>query len=218
MAPSPQEILAELCTNAPTTEIRDCLRTYILNSPNIDSLHKHIVSKNIRSSIESTVHYLLDPLRTGIKTEDYTVKGLAYQLIYRVENLLPETCMHCNEEYCLNITDTPLLSCSVCGQGAHTPCVFRTLLVEEEDRAGFTPEMALQKINPLMLPELKYLCKDCTEDYLPDKNDGLKKKSAEKRRKQTEQTTENMPETDAVPEEDASDDTESQHNDSNDLH
>ena len=218
MAPSPEDILADLCTNAPTTEIRDCLRTYILNSPNIDSLHKHIVSKNIRSSIESTVHYLLDrdPLGTSIKTEDYTVKGLAYQLIYRVENLLPETCMHCNEEYCINITDTPLLSCSVCGQGAHTPCVFRTLLVEEDDRASFTPEMALQKINPLMLPELKYLCKDCTEEYLPDKNDGLKK-SAEKRRKQTEQTTENTPETDDVPEEDASEDTESQHNGSNDL-
>ena len=183
--PTPEDIMADLCTNAPTTEVRDCLRTYILNSADLDALHKHIVSKNNRSSLESTLNYLLNPMLTDIKPEDYTVKGLAYQLIYRIENLLPETCTHCSEEYCHHITDIPLLACSVCGQGAHTPCVFRTLLVEEDERANFTPEMASKKINPLMIPELKYLCKDCAEDYLPDKKDGLKK-SVEKQRARTE--------------------------------
>ena len=202
---SSEDILADLCTNAPTTEIRDCLRTYILNSTSTDALHKHIVSKNNRSAIENTVRHLCNPMRGqfyDLKTEDYTVRGLAFLLIYRIENLLPETCQHCKEEYCVNTTDIPLLSCSVCGQGAHTPCVFRTLLVEEKDRGGFTPEMALQKINPLMLPELKYLCKDCTEEYLPDKNDGLKKCAAE-RRQNSEQTNGTGSDTEDVPDGDA---------------
>ena len=56
-------------------------------------------------------------------------------------------------------------------------------------RAEFTPEMALKKINPLLLPELKYLCKDCIEDYLPDKKDGLKKSVEKSRTESVSQAT-----------------------------
>ena len=115
-----------------------------------------------------------------MNTADYNVEGLAYQLIYRIENLLPEQCKHCKEEYCNRIGDVPLLSCHVCGQGAHTPCVFDLLTIAPEKRASLTPEEAYAKINPLMLPELLYLCTHCAEEYLPDKSEGLKKRVRDK--------------------------------------
>ena len=147
------------------------------------------MSKNRRATLESTLQYL----ETTINTKEYTVEGLAYQLIYRIENFLPETCKHCNEIYCYGIHDIPLLSCSVCGQGAHTPCVYDLLHVRTEDRPSFTPEDAYAKINPLLLPELQYLCMQCIEEYLPDKNEGLLKRLPKDRaqRNQTQPTTHN---------------------------
>ena len=184
--PTPEEVIAGLCIDAPV-EVRECLRTYLLDCEDIEALHKHIVTKNRVSALASTVEYL----QVNIKTEDYTAKGLAFQLIYRIETLLPETCIHCNEEYCFGIQDKPLLACEVCGQGAHNPCVYDNLQVSTEDRASFTPELASFKINPLQLPELKYLCSGCIKDYLPDKEDGLKQ-SAKKKRERAAENEENQ--------------------------
>ena len=177
--PTQEEVLADLCLNAPSNEIRDCLRSYTLGT-SMNELHRTIKSKNNRAALENTLIYL----EAKIDISKYNVDGLAYQLIYRIENFLPEMCRHCNQEYCDKIGETPLLSCHVCGQGAHTSCVFDLLSIDSADRGTFTPDEALAKINPLMLPELHYLCTGCVESYLPDKTEGLKKKAKDEHNRQ----------------------------------
>ena len=57
---------------------------------------------------------------------EFTKDACVTAMICRIQNLLPDQCNLGREQYCINVTDTPLLPCAVCGQGTHDqkcPCV-----------------------------------------------------------------------------------------------
>ena len=60
------------------------------------------------------------------------------------------------------LTDTPLLSCAVCGQGTHDQCISKFLHLTELECRSFTTADAWSRINPTKLPGLHYLCMECT--------------------------------------------------------
>ena len=84
-----------------------------------------------------------------------------HQLVYRIQNLLPEECGICNESYVVKIADPCLLSCSVCGHEAHHKC-YQPLL-----QAANNEEIALIK-KSLGAPGFHFLCHSCEEDHIPD--------------------------------------------------
>ena len=167
---SPDDVIADLCVNAPSTEIRDCIRIYRWNQSNKINQNE-LKRKNHRATIEATLNYL----SPSVISKDYTVEGLISLVVSRINTLLPKTCQQCSESYSSSLTDEPLLCCEACGQGAHTSCILNTLQIPDEERDAITPADVLLKINPLSLPQLQYICHDCTTKYLPDKSEGLKK-------------------------------------------
>ena len=159
-------ILAELCVDAPNDSVRDALRTYDVELHT--SQNKKKFQKVKKQDIVETLEYL------GLKNQiSYTKPTCVHSLICRIENLLPDTCSMCEEDYTVGRLETPLLSCEDCGQGSHNKCILDKLEIEEADRENFTPAEAISKINPIGLPGIHYLCSKCSDEHIPSKEAGL---------------------------------------------
>ena len=88
-------------------------------------------------------------------------------LISRVQNLLPDMCSHCDTPYCIELQETPLISCCMCGQGAHTPCFASLINIEQKDIATTTSDEVMKLVNPLNISTMHYLCEACSADVIP---------------------------------------------------
>ena len=115
-----------------------------------------------------TLKYLKAPnLRPNLN--DYKKEGILIHLICRIQNLLPDTCSFCKEEYCTQIDDPSYLPCDKCGQEPHVECLMTKLGQE-----ALTPEQAKQLTNPFNFPSIIHLCHRCKDDYIPTPDLGVK--------------------------------------------
>ena len=162
-----ENIIAELSTDAPNTEICDCLRSY--NPNNNIRQHKREFGKSEKPVIVSTLEFL------GLTGQDqFTKNACINTLICRIQNLFPDVCNLCKAEYCVKRDDVSLLSCVLCGQGSHNICIREHLGLQEDQLLD--PKTAAEKLNPTNFSEFYYLCGACQEEIIPDKEAGLLKK------------------------------------------
>ena len=164
-------ILARLSSNAPSNDVRDTMRLY---DPRLDqkALERQI-NKASKSALVACLAYL-----GRSDMNEFTKDACVTAMICRIQNLLPDQCNLCKKQYCINITDTPLLSCAVCGQGTHDQCISKFLHLTELECRSFTTADAWSRINPTKLPGLHYLCMECTENTIPSEEAGkLKRKT-----------------------------------------
>ena len=166
-----EDIIAELCSDAPNTDIRDCLRLY--KPKNSVRQHKSEFNKPHKNVIVSTLDFLSV---TG--QDDYNKPTCINTLICRIQNLLPDICKLCESEYCVKRDEEPLLSCEICGQGSHNTCLWNLFGIGLEEQGAFDPKQASEKINPTSLPGLHYLCGACEETTIPKKEAGLLKRKS----------------------------------------
>ena len=168
-AATPEDVLARLSAEAPSSEIRDCIRLY--DQERDYTFNKKKLGAISVATLVGTMTYL------GVPGQDiYTKPTIVHNLICRIQNLLPETCPICSESYCVERDELGLLPCSICGQAYHTPCLLGLLEVPEADRSSFGPEEAKRKINPYNLPGMFYICKVCEESHIPSEEAGKRKK------------------------------------------
>lgn len=168
--PSAEDIMAGLCANAPTTDVRDCLRLY--NLGNTSNQHKTAFNKCQKSLLVTTLDYLKKPGQ-----DQFNKSTCVNNLICRVQNLLPDDCNVCEQQYCVRPDDVPLLSCEVCGQGSHDDCILNQFGIPPEEQDVFGPADAVSKLNLSGFPGLHYLCGACEDRLIPDKEAGLLRKS-----------------------------------------
>ena len=166
-----EDIIAELCSDAPNTEIRDCLRLY--KPKNSVRQYKAEFNKCTKPVIVNTLDFLSE---TG--QGEYTKPTCINTLICRIQNLLPDICKLCKSEYCVKRNEIPLLSCEICGQGSHNICLWNHFGINPEEQEAFDSKQAAEKLNPTGLPELHYLCGACEDTNIPDKEAGLIKRKS----------------------------------------
>ena len=165
---SKRSVLAALCAGAPTSEIRDCLRCYDTSKSTVQ-IERKIQGISVPNLV-STMTYL------GVPGQDCYVKtAIIRNLVCRIENLLPDTCFICENEYTIAKDEVPLLKCAICGQGIHSPCLLQMLEVTPEHQDSFGPDEVLKKINPCNLPGFFYICHCCEKEKIPSDEDGKKK-------------------------------------------
>ena len=164
-----EDIIAELCTDAPNFDIRDCLRSY--NPKNNIRQHKREFDKSNKPVIISTLEFLAV---TG--QEQFNKNACINTLICRIQNLFPDECNICKAEYCVKREEISLLSCEMCGQGSHDKCIKEHLGLQEGD--ALDPENAIEKLNPTKFSSFHYLCGACKATTIPDKEAGLLKKQS----------------------------------------
>ena len=156
-------ILLQLCAQAPSAEIRNCIRLY--NPEHQEKQLKILFNKPRVGELIATLDYLKAPnLRPNLN--DYTKQGLVMNVICRIENLLPDKCNICEEMYCTKIDDQSLLPCEKCGQEPHEECLTAMLGNIEILNA----ETVCEAANPLALPGWTYICHACKAGYIPTKN------------------------------------------------
>jgi len=161
-------ILAELCAQAPSSIIRDCLRKYSFKHKYPD-LIKFFNTQRIGSLIE-TLAYLKPPhLRPNLA--DYTKEGIVKNLISRIESLFPDTCLICKKEYCTKIDDPHILPCQNCGQESHMECLMEIL----ENPTEITQDAVMKLFNPYNLPGWSFNCLHCKEKLVPSPDAYVKK-------------------------------------------
>ena len=170
-ADSKKSVLAALCTGAPSSEIRDCLRCYdsSKSTAQIERKMNGISAPNLIS----TMTYLGVPGQ-----ECYVKSAIIRNLVCRIENLLPDMCFLCDREYTIAKDEVPLLKCASCGQGIHSPCLLQLLEVPPEHHDSFGPDEIQKKINPFNLPGFFYICSCCEKEKIPSDDNGKKKSHA----------------------------------------
>ena len=161
-------ILAQLCAQAPSNEIRNVLREYKHDLSFLD-MKKRFEKQRI-DPLRDTLAYLKPPyLRPNLA--DYTKEGIIKNLICRVENFLPDTCLTCNQQYTVKLDDPTLLPCEKCGQEAHIDCL-REMLGNTDEELTQASVKAL--VNPYNLPGWSYSCMHCKKEMIPSPNSDVK--------------------------------------------
>ena len=98
----------------------------------------------------------------------YRADALPHELLCRIQNLLPDKCHLCKQNYCIKLEDKPIMSCARCGQGCHNGCVIPLLGITTEDLNEDNQFGALLA-NPNSALGLFYLCGYCQKEAIPDK-------------------------------------------------
>ena len=149
-------ILGALCVKAPDHEVRDCLRQYDPKFT-LKQLTKTFM-KSSKDVIVKLAKFLVINVDVMLKP-DKTKPKLIHLIICKVQNLLPDTCQICKEDYVSKLGDDPFLPCEICGQEAHKPCYMKLL--------GMTDPSVIPNFNPHKLPGVHYLCKSCEDSTIP---------------------------------------------------
>ena len=167
-------ILLQLCARAPSPDVKNCLRKYDAKF-NTKQLQQAFNSMRVGELIATLVYLKAPNLRTNLT--DYKKEGLVMNIICRIENLLPDKCVCCDELYCTSMNDPSLLPCEKCGQEPHLECLIQKLGVPAE---GLTQESVHKLLNPLDLNGWTYIYPDCKSDYIPSKDLDIKRSALKK--------------------------------------
>ena len=163
-------IIAELSSSTDNMMIRDTIRLY---DPRMDTktLERNINNGASKDKIVETLAHLGMP-----NMHKYNKGACVTALIIRIQNLFPDTCSHCKEQYCIKLGDTPLLICAICQQGSHDPCLLKHLQIPDDEKDSITPDSAWKRLNTTEMPGLHYMCSACEGMTIPSKNEGLLKR------------------------------------------
>ena len=170
-----KNILTELCSTAPATDVRDCLRKF---KGGINFTYKEQYN-SLFPCQKPVVVNTLEFLGCHKDWKDFVKPQCVHELVCRLQNLLPDVCEFCDNLYSVSKDEHSLLSCAKCGQGAHTSCLLEKLGFTAADNLSADDVSAL--INPYSLTGLSYFCKLCKEDYIPSSEVGRKVASKKKR-------------------------------------
>ena len=136
------EVIHELCAQAPSNEIRDCLRKY-----KQDTYRNQFAAINvcIKPVLIDTLNYLC-----CVKDwNSFKKPQCVHELICRIQSLLPEQCQFCSELYCVPKDQAPLLPCSKCGQEPHKECLLKALKLNAD--VEYTSQDISTIVNPTAL-------------------------------------------------------------------
>ena len=145
-----EDIVAALCAEAPSESVRNCIRKY---EPQKQGWQIEAALKSLnKQTLVDTLSYLrVDG------TEDYKKDCLPHEVLCRVQNLFPDICHICKQEYCVALRDNPIVHCANCGQGCHNACVLQLLGIDELDAGNVD---VFKVLNPHASIGLFYLLKN----------------------------------------------------------
>ena len=182
-----QTVIAELVAQAPSSEVKECLKAYEYGKS--ERQLKSAFNNNFNKSVlVNTLTYLNVP-----NQHEYVKSANVDNVICRIQNLLPDTCGLCSKTYCVKNSDPALLSCVFCGQEVHHECLQKLITSNRLSIEETAPKLEeLNKndvaamINPFGLSGLTYICKACTVSHVPSSDLGLKKKGSKSCNKHTD--------------------------------
>ena len=148
-----KRVIAELVHDAPTDQIKECLRTYdpeIPTQQNVKSLRR----MHNRDVIHDSLSYLCKGTQFTNKKDE-----LIDKLCLKIKTFFPDVCQICDKKYMFKLIDNELLCCASCGQEVHRQCYLELLkkmnLIDEKEKIV---EFLFE------IPGLFFLCPACQQD------------------------------------------------------
>ena len=166
--PGPQtvpEIIGQLIVDAPTDNVKKTLnrvRSDVDRKDNIKNLLKTGKDSPSVEDLKTTCSFLYNS--TDGAFDEYLKEGLAETIVYRMNQLYPESCTTCTKSYAIHRTDTPSLQCYNCDKGCCPPC----------------GEKYVNNLKSCGLNDVFWTCSTCTESrkvFINEEVAKLKKKS-----------------------------------------
>ena len=151
-----RQTVAELCTYAPSTNVRDCLRAYDPAKPTTQ-IRKTLLSNFNKETLGNTYKFL----SKGVSFSKLKKHEITDLLIMKVKNYFPDTCQICNTEYSHSFNSEVFLSCHSCGQEVHKPC-YQKLLSE----LNFNTDSSSYLTDIFKIPGIHFLCHNCQEENI----------------------------------------------------
>ncbi len=146
-AESQQRIIADLLTQTQDGDVKEVLKAY--NPTHTHKQQTKEIGKQSVAKLKSASNFL------KVKGGQALLKpALIQAIIVRIQNLLPDKCDICEENYTIGLDDKPLLSCCICGQGAHDRCISRFV------------DNATEPV--LKIPGTHWMCAACEKGIIPD--------------------------------------------------
>ena len=165
------DLIAELCVKAPSDAVKFCLRCY-QPGKRLPQIEKDIFNSKKEVLVDTCKFLQISHRKSDNKTQ------LAHNILCRIQNLLPDDCGLCKKRYSVSLGDTPLLECSICGQGVHEICwinLFRSAsdVINKDDDIIDRSNVISNYINPYKLPGIFYICPVCEERTIPKEEQHL---------------------------------------------
>ena len=105
--------------------------------------------------------------------------ALAHLIVCKIQNLLPDNCFLCQMTYKINLHETTILDCAVCGQGVHRQCWLDLASVSNDVAVTVDAESFKHIYNPLNLPGFFYICDSCQPNTIPSEDKGNYKRKSQ---------------------------------------
>ncbi len=181
-----QEVIEALVSTAREDEVKDVLRSY--NPTHTHKQQVRDISKHNLNKLKGAALFLkMEGSQTLLKP------ALVQAVIVRIQNLLPDKCQICDEEYTVLLEEKPLLGCSICGQGAHGRCISQFVDNVEEP--------------VLKIPGTHWICGACEGNVIPKETGrvqsrNLPARDTDREDEDTEQAQEELPGSQASADED----------------
>ena len=157
-----EDLIAELCIDAPNDAVKFCLRSY-QPGKRTNQIEKDI-NQSKKGVLLETSKFLRIP-----NCEGKTKNDLSRLILCRIQNLLPDDCGVCKNRYSIKLEECPLLECAICGQGVHRECWSNLLsLGSNASNCTYDNNIVISEyVNPLKLPGIHYICAACEETTIP---------------------------------------------------
>ena len=169
-----EDLIAELCLNAPTDPVKFCLRKYKYGKSVQDI--ENDMFKERHETLKTTASFLRVP-----NFNDKNKRPLSHLIVCKIQNLLPDICSLCDRKYRISLEEDPILDCAICGQAVHKPCWLNLATgSSSSDTTDITDtidaDIFKSLYNPLNLPGLFYVCHACQPKTIPSDSEGDNKR------------------------------------------
>ena len=159
------DLIAGLCLNTTSDTVKFCLRNYQYGKTLLQ-IEKDF-EKEYRETLRETAKFLQIP-----NFMEKTKSALSHLIVCRIQNLLPDNCCICKEQYSIALHEIPILECAICGQGVHTKCWLEIASIPDSELNDLNPDKFKKIYNPLDLPGIFYICEACKPNTIPNEEEG----------------------------------------------
>ena len=112
-------ILEEILNSSPSDEVKKLLSAYNVGNKSLTKIIKEMQAADPESVGQAAVYLQLTDIDISSKA---TTRLLCKEIIRALDNAMREKCGVCDKWYNVTINETPVIQCTVCGQGCHTEC------------------------------------------------------------------------------------------------
>ena len=154
-----EDVLARLVCGTTDDTVKKVIRLYKAGDTYKRQFNA-IKSKSKADDLVATLKYFNED---ALSNKEDNIK----LLILKIQSLFPDHCKMCNEDYAIHRTEVPLLRCAKCDQGIHARCLAQKLGIAEVALETMSAEEVMNKVNPLGMPTMPYLCGFCFDALIP---------------------------------------------------